>query len=103
MGGAVDEHADELRLPGAPGRGAGGDRVGLGEGVEQAQGREVAHRVGDVGEGAVVGEVAAGGHVGQQQVVAHHLLERGRVVGPKPMRGPMSATISMPTSVWSPG
>ena len=71
----ADELPDQLVLPRAPGRGSGGEGVGLGQRIEEAQRGEVARGFGDVGDGVVVGEVAAGGHVGQQQVVADHLLE----------------------------
>ena len=102
--GALDELGDEARLPSAPRRRAGRQRVGLGERGEQLEGGLVADRLGDEVDRAGVVEVAAGGDVGQQQVVLDEGDERVDVAWREPHpRRRSPRTSSMPTAVWSPG
>ena len=105
VGGAGHEVADEVGLPRAPGRRTGGLAVGLGERGEQPEGAQVADGLGHRLDGGGVVEVAAGGDVGQQQVVAHHrLTSTSTSAGGEPHAGADGARrSSMPTSVWSPG
>ena len=76
----VDELGDQLRLPGAPCRWAGGQRVGLGQGGQQLEHERLARGLGDRLDGGVVGEVTPGGDVGQEEVVAHHRHQHLRVM-----------------------
>ena len=77
---AGDQRRDEVRLPRRPGRRAGGRAVGLGERVQQLQQRRVAAEgLADPRDGGRVVDVAPGGGVGQQQVVADHRREGGHV------------------------
>ena len=69
---AVHEVGNQLSLPRAPCRGAGGQRVGFREGVQQVQRLGVTDRVGDLADGGRIGQIPADGDVGQQQVVLHH-------------------------------
>ena len=70
--GAFHQLTDQARLPVAPRRRAGSDRIGFGEGPEEAQQDGSAHCVSHLTDSAVVVEVSPGGHVGQQQVVFDH-------------------------------
>ena len=98
--GAFDEVGDEAGLPGAPGRGAGRPAVGLGQGGEQVQRQPVAGGPRDAGDGGGIVEVAPGGGVGQQEVVAHEIDQDGDVGRrANPIRVAMRSTTSMPTVV----
>ena len=90
VGGAADEVADELGLPRAPRGRTGGLAVGLGERGEQPEGAQVADGLGHRLDGGGVVEVAPGGDVGEQQVVAHH---RDEHVDVGRRRGPCAAPI----------
>ncbi len=79
--GALDEVGDEARLPGAPGGGAGGPAVGLGQRGQQVQRQPVAGGLRHAGDGGGVVEVAPGGGVGQQEMVAHEVDQDRDVVG----------------------
>ncbi len=81
---AADEVADELGLPVPPGRRTGGQAVGLGERGQQREGERVLHGGGHLLDGGGVVEVAPGGDVGQEQVVAHHRLQHRHVGGVEP-------------------
>src|SRR5690606_32681584 len=84
-GGAAGELGDEPGLPGAPGGGAGGGAVGDREGGEQVDDLAFAaghrgDRGGDGLHGDGIVDVAAGGGLGQQQVVADERLQDGDVL-----------------------
>ena len=64
--------------------GPGGEAVGLGEAGEQPEREQVAHGLGHGLDGGRVVEVAPGGDVGEQEVVADHRLEHGHVGGREP-------------------
>ena len=74
-----DQLGHQPALPVRPGGRAGGVRVGAGQRVQQVQGGGVADRLGDRGDGDRVAQVAAGGHVRQQQVQPDQLLDGGDV------------------------
>ena len=103
--GPLDELGDEARLPAAPRRRAGRQRVGLGERGEQLEGAWSPTALATRSIVAGVVEVATGGDVGQQQVVPDHGDERVDVVGagtPSAGRHRLDAA-PCPPSVWSPG
>src|SRR6266567_3403577 len=81
LGDAPDQLLDQACLPGRPGGGAGRTGVGLGQGVQQRQRPRVADRPGDRAHRGGVVKVAAGGRIGQQQVVADQLGEHRAVGG----------------------
>ena len=61
--------------------------VGAGQRVQQVEGGGVADRLGDRGDGHRVAQVAAGGHLGQQQVQPDQLLDQRDVRGRQPDPG----------------
>ena len=100
----VDQLRHQTGLPGAPGRGAGGAAVRLGQRAEQVQRHPVAGGPGHVGHRRRVVEVAPGGGVGEEEVVPHQVHQDLDVVraeshagGHACGRGPC------PPAVWSPG
>src|SRR5690606_40750363 len=72
---------DEEGAPGRPGGGSGGEGVGLGEGVQQFQGAGRGDGVGDRADGGRVVQVAPGGRLDEEQVVAHQRGDHLDVVG----------------------
>ena len=96
------------RRPGPPSTGSsrrpGGQGVGLGEGVQQLQGRRSPTAAATAAIGGRVGEVAPGGDVGQQQVVADQRHEHVDVVRREPHAGGDPARPARRRRrVWSPG
>jgi hypothetical protein len=87
----LDQLSDQTGLPRPPGAGAGGQRIGLGQRGQQFEGDRRTHGGGHGGDGGVVGQVAPGGHVGQQQVMAHHVDQHVDVVGRQPHARPQVA------------
>lgn len=79
LGGLAGEHGgdashqvgDQGGAPGGPGGGPGGERVGLGERVQEFQGGGGADCGGDGADGRRVVEVAPGGGLDEQQMVAY--------------------------------
>ena len=78
---AFDQASDQARLPLAPCRGTGGERIGDGQRGEQVEGVLGADGVGDRGDGGRVVEVASGGEAREQKVVAYEVDEHRDVVG----------------------
>ena len=64
--------------------GVRGQRIGLDQRAHQPQHVERGDAVGDEADRALVGQVAPRRHLGQQEVVAHHVLEDGDVVDDEP-------------------
>ena len=103
-GDPLDQVGDERAPPGAPGGRAGGQRVGLGERVQQFQGARRADGLGDRADGRRVVQVAPGGGVDEQQVVAYERGERRpRPARSKPIRAATSRAMISPATEWSPG
>ena len=97
-----DEVGDEPRLPVGPHAGAGGQRVGLGQGVQQLQQDGVAaERLDDPRDGGVVLDVTARGGVRQQQVVPDGGGQQRTSLGHSPSRSPIWVASAAPTSEWS--
>ena len=95
---------DERAAPGRPGGGPGGQRVGLGEGVQQFQGAARADGLGDRAHGRRVVQVAPGRGVDEQQVVAYEGGEDGHVVGGRSRSGrPRRGRWPRRPREWSPG
>lgn len=86
-GDPFDQVGDESAAPGAPGGGPGGQRVGLGQRVQQFQGPGAADRVGDRADGLRVVQIAPGGGLDEQQVVPHEGGDHGGVAGVEPEPG----------------
>ncbi len=84
---AADQFTDQPRLPRAPRCRAGGERVGFGEGVQQAEHPGAAgsprHRL----DGRDVVDVPAGRGFGEQQMMAHHRDQHLGVRGREPEAG----------------
>ena len=77
--GAFDEIGDEAGLPGTPGGRTGRPAVGLGQGGQQVQGQPVADGLCDTGDGGGIVEIAPGGGVRQQEVLANEVDQDGDV------------------------
>ena len=77
--GAIDEVGDEAGLPGAPGGRAGRPAVGLGQCRQQMEGQPVADGLCDTSNGRGIVEVASGGGVRQQEVLADEVDQHGDV------------------------
>jgi hypothetical protein len=84
--GGVGELVDQRRLPRRPRRGPGGAAVGLGEREQQVERVGGADGVGHVLCRARIGQVAARGGLGEQQVVLHERPDDGVSSAGKPMR-----------------
>lgn len=76
----LDQVGDERAPPGRPGGRSGGQRVRLGQGVQQLQRALRPDRLGDGPHGGRVLQVAPGGGVHEQQVVPYEGREYGDVV-----------------------
>ncbi len=79
-GDPLDQVGDEGPPPGRPGRRAGGQGVRLGQGVQQFQRALRADSFGDRAHGGRVLQVAPGGRVDEQQVMAYEGGEHGHVL-----------------------
>ncbi len=82
--GHLDEGGHQIRLPRAPRRGTRRQAVGLGQSGQQVQGLEVASGVGHRAGGRRIFEVAPGGRVGEEQMMAHQRLQGDHVASGKP-------------------
>ena len=89
-------------LPPSPGGRTGGQAVRLGQRPEQVQPDGVADRLGDGGDGGRVVEVAPGGRVGQQEVVAHHI-DQASTSPAEAHAGRHAVDDLHAHAVWSPG
>ncbi len=78
-GDPFDQVGDEGGAPGGPGGRPGGEGVRLGEGVQQFEGALGADGLGDGPHGGGVVEVAPGGGLHEQQVVAYERGDHGDV------------------------
>ena len=83
-----DQIGHQLGLPWAPRGGSRGQRVGLGQRAEQLERAQVADGLGDGGQRGRVGQIAARGDIGQQQVMAHQRGQHLGVLGRQPHARP---------------
>ncbi len=84
MADSLDELRHQLGLPGTPRRRAGGERVGLGQGMEQLEHSGEADGLGHRRDGGVVAQIPAGRDIGQEQMVLHEGHEHFHVSGRQP-------------------
>ena len=82
--GPGDQLGHQPGFPRAPGGGAGGAAVGLGQRAQQVQCHLVPGRTGHIGDRRRVVEVAPGGGIGEEEMVPHHVHQSLDVVGTEP-------------------